>query len=263
MARLNDDSFSVRQQATEDLSAWGRASSRCCVRARRSPNPEVASRARECLIVAEKTSTVELLSAAVRLLAQRKPPEAAKVLLNYAPFADDGVTSALRAALQELALRDGKPDPAVLAAREAKQPVRRALAVEALVRVKALKDAAAHKYLKDASPLVRLRTALALVDQSDRAAVPALIDVLAEVPLQQAWLAEDVLCRLAGDKTPQVSLTEDAANRKSCATPGHAGGRPRAPGSTWPNSRRRRLPGADAHRLPGQPRHRPTDGTGP
>ena len=215
IAKLNDDAFNIRQKATEDLIGMGPGIIPLLREGARNSNPEVASRARECLIIAEKTSTVELLSAAVRLLGQRKPPEAAKALLDYAPFADEGVTDALRATLQALALRDGKPDPAVTAAREAKQPVRRALAVEALVRTKALKDAAAHKYLKDASPLVRLRTALALVDQTDAAAVPALIGVLADLPLQQAWLAEDVLCRLAGDKTPQVSLTEDAATRKT------------------------------------------------
>ena len=214
IARLNDDSFSVRQKATEDLIALGPGIIPLLREAKRSSNPEVADRARICLEVAERTSTVELISAAVRLLGHRKPPEAAKVLLDYAPFADEGVNEALRATLQKLALRDGKPDPAVLAARDDKQPVRRALAVEALVRVKALKDEPAHKFLEDASALVRLRTALALVEEGDRAAVPALVSVLPDVPLPQAWLAEDVLCRLAGDKTPQVALGDDAASRR-------------------------------------------------
>jgi hypothetical protein len=215
IGKLNDDAFAVRQEASEALINLGPGIIPLLREAIRSPNPEVACRARECLAVAEKTSTPELLSAAVRLLGHRKPPEAAKVLLDFAPFADEGVNDALRAALHSLALRDGKPDPALLAAREDKQPVRRALAVEALVQVKALKGDAAHKVLKDASPLVRLRTALALVEQSDAAAVPALIDVLPDVSLGQAWLAEDVLCRLAGDKTPQVALGEDAASRRT------------------------------------------------
>ena len=216
--KLGDDAFAVRTRATEELIALGPGIAPLLREGTGNADCEVADRSRMCLAVVEKTSTVPLVSAAVRLLGHRKPAEAARVLLDFAPYAEEEVGDALRTALQELALRDGKPDPALLAARADKQPMRRALAVEALVRTRALEGAAAHKFLKDASALVRLRTALALVDRSDRAAVPALIEVLPGVPLNQAWLAEDVLSRLAGEQTPAVSLGADEASRKNART---------------------------------------------
>jgi HEAT repeat protein len=213
--KLGADAFAVRAKATEDLIALGPGIAQLLREATRNSDYEVADRARTCLTVVEKTSTVPLVSAAVRLLGHRKPPEAARILLDFAPYADEEVREVLRGTLQQVALRDGKPDPALLTARDDKQPLRRALAVEALVRARAMETEAARKFLKDTDALVRLRTALALVDRGDRAAVPALIEVLPAVPQNQAWLAEDILSRLAGEQTPNVSLGEDESSRKN------------------------------------------------
>ena len=214
--QLGDDSFRVREKASAALVALGPGIAPMLRQPGATTDPEVLSRAEECLIAVEKTSTVPLLSAAVRLLGQRKPDGAAKALLDFAPFSEhEEVSEVLRATLLPLALKDGKPDPALLAALRDKQAACRALAAETLIRVKALEGAAARKLLADDAVFVRFRTALALLDRNDRSAVVPLIDALPKLPLQHAWVAEDVLFRLAGDKAPRVAVREDAGSRNA------------------------------------------------
>ena len=117
-----------------------------------------------------------------------------------------------------VALKDGKPHPALQAALADKLPARRGAAGEALVKGGGPEDRLqAKKLLADADSLVRLRVGLALAYAKEREAVPALIDVLAQVPLQHAWLAEDVLYRLAdGVDPPKVSLGNNDDARARC-----------------------------------------------
>src|SRR5204862_7105191 len=57
----------------------------------------------------------------------------------------------------------------------------------------------------------------------ERVVVVALIDALPQVLLQYAWLAEDVLFRLAdGVEPPKSSLGHDAASRAKCRDAWHA-----------------------------------------
>jgi hypothetical protein len=70
------------------------------------------------------------------------------------------------------------------------------------------------RLLKDPRPAVRLRVGLALAAAHDKEAVPVLIDLLGELPLEQAWQAEDVLRQLADGRGPDAALGEDAAARK-------------------------------------------------
>ena len=68
--------------------------------------------------------------------------------------------------------------------------------------------------LHDRDPLVRLRLALALADLRDKDVIPELIDLLAELSEEQAWPAEDLLRRLAGDQGPQDIATSDSYSRQ-------------------------------------------------
>ncbi|MBI1917111.1 MAG: HEAT repeat domain-containing protein [Planctomycetes bacterium] len=214
--KLGADAFAVREKASTELIAMGPAIAPLLREATASSDPEVLARAREALAAVEKTSTAPLLSAAVRLLAQRKSPEASKVLLDFAPSAGHlEVLEVMREVLPQLAVHDGKPDPALKTALTDKEGLRRALAIEALIRAKELPGKAAHKFLADGNPLVQLRAAQALADRGDREAVPVLIDVLPSVTLPLAWEAENILTRLAGDQAPQVSLGEGADARKA------------------------------------------------
>src|SRR5947208_485469 len=73
-------------------------------------------------------------AAAARAVVRLKPPDAAPALLGYLPTADtEAVADDIRAALVALALRDGKPEPALVAALNDPSPVRRAAAYVALV----------------------------------------------------------------------------------------------------------------------------------
>src|SRR5207249_1652811 len=112
-------------------------------------------------------------------------------LLDFAPAAGHiEVLEAMREVLPRLATRDGKPEPALTAALKDKEGLRRALAVEALIRARGLPGKEAHKFLADQSELVQLRAAQALADRGDREAVPVLIRVLPRVTLDLAWQAE-------------------------------------------------------------------------
>ena len=78
--------------------------------------------------------------------------------------------------------------------------------------------------LHDADPTVRYRTARALTFAKDRNAVPVLIDLLAELPVNAAWQAEDFLLRLVGAKTPPPTeaMGNDKQTRGKCKTAWHA-----------------------------------------
>src|SRR5262245_60370536 len=72
--RLGDDDFRLREQATADLAAAGRAVLPFLRTAARDPDPEVVHRARRCIAALEETTELNLLSAAARLLAGSRPP---------------------------------------------------------------------------------------------------------------------------------------------------------------------------------------------
>src|SRR5262249_35177729 len=70
--------------------------------------------------------------------------------------------------------------------------------------------------LQDADLSVRLQAALALVEAREKDVLAILIDLLPQVTLSQAWQAEDMLFRVAGDQAPKASLGTDDAARKKC-----------------------------------------------
>jgi hypothetical protein len=216
--KLGNDSFAVRERASEDLVAAGAAAESLLREAKRDPDPEIARRAEECLQRITRTASPSLIAAAARLLAARKPDGAAEALLAFVPHAaDDYVADEVRDALAAVALRDGKPDPDVVAALADKDADRRAAAGTALARAEADDlRAAVRKLLDDPEAEVRLHVALALAFARDRQAVPELIDLLGELPPEDAWRAEDVLRALAAEKAPTVPLGRDEAGREKC-----------------------------------------------
>jgi hypothetical protein len=95
--------------------------------------------------------------------------------------------------------------------------VRRAAAAEALCQAGPHEQRQlVRKLLGDPEPRVRLRVALALLDAGDRQAVPAVIALLGELPLEQGLLAEAALRTLATDKSPAVALGPDEGSRLKC-----------------------------------------------
>jgi HEAT repeat protein len=206
--RLGDLSFAVREQATTDLIGLGRTARKHLQTALDDPDPEVVRRAERCLRYIEAGPGAMVPHAAARLLAVRKPDGAAAAILNYLPFADEEVLEEeLVTSLAAVGNPNGKPDPALLDALKDKRVVCRAAAAEVLGRSASAPHRGSVKaLLADPEPRVRLHAAQGLLQGKDKDAVPALLKLLAETPLPVAWSAEELLCRLAGEQAPQVSL---------------------------------------------------------
>jgi hypothetical protein len=214
--QLGDDVFQVRESASEQLVTIGAVAVPFLTRATKDEDVEVARRAEACLKLIEKSAGSGVTTAALRVLAHRKPAGAAAVLLDFLPFADDDtVAEQVRQTLAAVAMAGGKPDKAVEAALEDKSAVRRAAAVAALVRAgTAGQRAALRKYLEDGDLNVRLQAALAFFDSKEGASIPVLIALLTELPPERLWRIEDDLLLVAGEQAPKVALGSTAGQRK-------------------------------------------------
>lgn len=217
IAQLGSKVYREREQAMAELARRGPVVAELLRDAVKNDDLETSRRAEKILArIQEKDVPVDVLPAAVRLLAKRRPPGAVEGMLAYMPFADnDAVADEVRVLLARLAQDGGKVQPALKAALTDKLAVRRAAAAEALCHIPGERQAVS-KVLADPDAYVRLRVALALIQARDRGAVQALIDTLPHLTLHQAWQAEEVLFRLAEDRSPPaVALGHDEAGRKN------------------------------------------------
>jgi hypothetical protein len=216
--QLGNESFKIREHAVADLVARGPVVLELLKEAVEDRDLEISRRAERCRQrIQQKDYPVDVPAAAARLLARRKPAGAVEVLLAYLPYADkDNAADEVRNALTALAVRDGQPDPALVAALTDKVPVRRAAAAGALCRANvADQKPAVRKLLQDPDREVRLCVAVALAYAKERDAVPVIIDLLPQLPPARAWEAEEILLRLAeAGKPPAPSLGGDEASRR-------------------------------------------------
>ena len=217
--QLGDPAYAVRERASADVIAVGLPAIGPLRDAAANPDVEIARRAERCLGQIERAPSAALSAAAARGVARTRPAGAVGVLLAYLPMADDeAVADEVREALAAVAVVADSADPALAAALADPSPLKRGAAAEALARtgLPAAIDQS-RKALADANADVRLRIALALVTRAkDKAAIPAMIGLLADLPQGAGWRIEDVLIRLAGDAAPKVTLGEDAAAREKC-----------------------------------------------
>jgi hypothetical protein len=216
--QLGDEDFDKREKAKESLIDRGPVAMKQLKEALQSPDKEVAHRAEECLKLLTRAADPAVAAAAVRLLARKHPDGTVEALLAYLPFASDPmVVNEVREALVDRAVHEGKAEKAVVAALEDKSPLRRAAAAAALVRASAPDGRAElKKFLDDKDNTVRLWAAYAFLQAREGAAVPTLIDLLGSVDREEAYSIEDALCRVAGEKTPNVPVGKDEAGRKKC-----------------------------------------------
>jgi HEAT repeat protein len=213
--QLGDDSFDVREKASDGLAAIGRAALPALSEALKDRDAEIARRAADCIRLIENDAGPVLATAALRRLSALKPAGATAVLLDYLPNADsEGVADEVRVALAALAVREGKSDPALVKALGDEGVLRRGVAAEALCRAGA-KDqrVALLKLLADKDAGVRLRVALGLLGMKERQAVPVLIDLLRDLNRERGWEAEEALRRLAGEAGPTDALDDGADAR--------------------------------------------------
>jgi hypothetical protein len=217
--QLGDDSFAVREKATTELEAAGRVALPLLKEAANDSDLEVARRAQSCLEKLESAEDTLVVLAAARLLAARKPAGAAEVILAHIPSVEDPVVEEeLLRALVAVGLTKGKADDLLVKALADKVALRRAAAVYVVARsTEAAHRTAARERLKDADPRVRWRAAEGLLAAKDNKAIPALIELLADSPKAIAWAAEDQLCRLAGEKTPNVAIGDAAEAERAKA----------------------------------------------
>ncbi len=211
--RLGSDDFEERLKAANEVERYGPAAVGPLRAAFSDPDYEVAYRARECLKRLEKVSHADVAAAAVRALSKAKHPDAARILLAFLPMADTpAVVEEIRTTLTELAVRDGKPDPAVVEGLKDGASVRRAAAAVALIegdRV-ALKDA--YPKVREAArietdPETKFQIVFPMLTVAkDKEAVPLLLDALPELPRGRLWQAEDYLVQLAGKDAPKATF---------------------------------------------------------
>jgi hypothetical protein len=134
IGRLGDDAFAVRQKAVEDLVAIGQPAVPLLHEAARDKDAEVARLAKDSLERIDRQGGEATAVAAVRLVALKRPPEAAEVLLAYLPAADEAAAGEVQAALAMLAEKDGKAGAALVKALDDEDPLRRRAAERALGR---------------------------------------------------------------------------------------------------------------------------------
>lgn len=132
--KLGDDGFTVREQASHDLIAFGSLAIPLLREATRNNDREIVRRARACLQAIGEDRSRAQTAAAIRLLGLRKPAGAAEVLLNYLPSADTDLAREVQAALYAIAQAQREPDPVLMRALDDKEPLRRRVAAAALGR---------------------------------------------------------------------------------------------------------------------------------
>jgi hypothetical protein len=229
--RFGADDFEERVRATEEIEAFGTAAVGPLKAAAKDSDPEVAYRARVALSRVETVPHSAVAAAAVRAVVKLKPDGAAAALIGFLPMADDeGVADVIRDALVSLAVgKDGKADPALVAALADASPVRRSAAYAALT-LGGSKDERIR--VKDAYPKVReavlketdLDTkfvglwSLALTTR-EKEYLGELVTLIPKLPRGRIWQLEDLLLQVAGShpkdgrflKSPEsLTKTRDA-----------------------------------------------------
>jgi len=206
--RLGSATYKERARAAADLVAAGEAARPLLLEVLKSgkANLEIIRRAELCVRQLQDSEEAGLAAAATRLLAQRKPPQAAQVLLDFLPFAvDTGVVETIQECLPVLALDNGRPDEALLRALNDRRALKRRTAGTALIRAGALpKLPGVRELLRDADLEVRLHIARAMVEAHEKSALPVLIELITLLPSHQVWEVEETLALVAGDDGPNA-----------------------------------------------------------
>jgi HEAT repeat protein len=216
--RLGDELFAVRERAARELIATGPPAIPLLQKAGEHPDLEVKRLADACLAAIETSPGSALPAAVVRLLQHRPVEGGCAALLAFLPFAGDAtVEEEILLALPVVGLRGGRCELSLRAALTATDPQRRSAAAFVLGQFGMNDDrVTVRRLLMDPDPRVRLRAAQGLVAGREVHAVATLVALVGDAPLNVAFAAEDVLARLAGDRTPRVDLDATPLSRRRC-----------------------------------------------
>ncbi len=215
IVKMSDANLAVRTKAEGELLAMG---PKVAPLLRRTVNIDGAKgheSVAKCLQLIEKDAPPPMPQAASRLLALRRPEGAVEALLAYLPFAETHeLNQQARELLTVIGPADAKTLPILVKALKDPSAVRRAAAAQALCKVRDGDHlAAVRKLLADPDAEVRLRAGLGLAVLREKEAVPVLIALLAELPMDLAYEAEEYLLHVAGDKAPSSPLATDPTAR--------------------------------------------------
>jgi hypothetical protein len=222
--RFGADDFEDRVKATEEIEAYGPAAVGPLKAAERDSDPEVVFRAKLVLKRMEKVPHSSVAAAAVRALAKLKPDGAAAALIGFLPVADtDIVAQAIRESLVALAVgKDGKAEPALVAALADASVLRRSAAYVALaeggpaterIRIKDAYPQLKAAILKEADTEAKFAGLWSLaVTTREKEYVPELLNLVPQLGRGRIWQLEELLLQLAGShpkdgrflKTPEA-----------------------------------------------------------
>ena len=206
LKQLGDKDFQTREKATTDLISVGPLALPALKEAGKNADAEVRRRSERCLQAIERDSSASVTAAAVRLVKARRPKGAVPVLLGFLPFAhDEGIEEELINALIALGVDNGRVVPEIAVAKQDANPTRRGLSALLLGRYGTVQEKeSVRTLLRDSNSQVRFRAAQGLLAGRDKTAVPILVALLDEKPEAVANQAEQLLNRLAGDRSPKL-----------------------------------------------------------
>lgn len=215
--RLGEEDFEKRQVASAELEKFGPGSFGILRTAWQThADPEIAYRAGETLKKLEKVPQAVVASAAARALSNSKSADAAAALVAFIPMSDTKIVEYdIRAALEALAVRDGKLEPALVAALNDKTPLRRSAAAGALLKGTAEDaglSAEAQKAVKailakETDPETKFEATYTLATRlKDADSIVYMIDLLPDCSRGRLWQIEDFLLQLAGPAAPKAKM---------------------------------------------------------
>jgi HEAT repeat protein len=217
--QLGHADFEQRERASKELIAIGRPALERLRKARKTDDdPEVRLRAVHCIDAIENRLDANLVFAAVRWVIHLRASGAAELLLDLLPDVDWETQDEIFHGLPQVAVRDGKLDPALLAALQDKSSLRRAAAALAVALAGTDADRErVRKLLTDTDATVRLRAAQGLLAARDPASLPVLIALLNEPQVDVSWSAEELLHWVADRTAPAVSVGAASADERKKA----------------------------------------------
>ncbi len=214
---LGNDSFKVREQASDDLLALGISALPQLRLALTDPDEEIRTRAREGIEAIQSKINPALTVAVIRVLCVKGPPETVKTLLEYLPDAEsEAITEEVLTTLAVLGVKENKVDPLLVDALKDKQPARRAAAALVLGR----SGTAEHRKtvqasLSDPDVRVRFRAAQGLLAAHDREAIPTFIALLSDAPPDLATRAEELLSCVAGARALRMPISDNVQQNRA------------------------------------------------
>jgi hypothetical protein len=218
VVNLGNEQFEVREKASQELIEAGRFSLPLLRPLLEDSDLERVRRAERCIEEIQQKPVGPLITAAAILSSIRRPAGVTQAMLASLPWVEEeSVRDAIFAALTLTGLRDGRAEAVVLEAATDPHPIKRAAAAHLLGRASMEQRQQAVHMLVDSDIRVRFHAACSLLRSGEKVAVAPLLAQLTDGPLTQAWQAEDLLCRLAGERLPAIGLSSwDEAGRSKC-----------------------------------------------